>query len=1182
MNRYIAVLFAASLASLLPAQVNVGSLSGVVSDAGNAVVPNASVILTNEATGVVLRQSTTSSGAYVFIPLQPGSYRLSVEASGFKKLERPNITLQVGEKLGLDVKLEVGAVTESVEVKADSPLLTTTNANVGQVIDQQKILELPLPGRDTLRLVQLAPGVGGRDSNLGDLRLGGGRTRLVEFYVDGSPTSAAGDARATALPSIDAIQEFKVETNNLAAEYGRLSGGAINVQTRAGTNEFHGSLYNFTRDAIFNANTWDGNRRNSPRGEFSLNQFGGTIGGPIRIPKLYDGRNRSFFFFNYDAERRNDLGSLRFATMPTALERQGDFSQTLNSQGQRVTIYDPLTYDAATNTRRAFPNNRIPEGRFDPAAKYMLQLWPSPNRDGDPLTGLNNFSGINSSESARDNFTLRLDQNIGSAMRFYARLTSNYSTSNPNYWAGPATSGVRPSWLRETGSTVNWNWTPQPTLILAAQFGAAPRDFTYYPTFEGFDPTQVPFAANARRELDPRFIPNMNFERVAGLGVNFGTTWLRERYFFGSVSATKIWSKHTVKAGWEVRPVFLNNIEPGTPSGGAGFSGAWTGLNQQAAFAQQGSGLASFLLGLPDNFSFDSSQLGWAVSFRNHAFYVQDDYKVSQKLTLNLGLRWEYEAPMTERFNRLAIVDHNADNGYRINSNYNFARDVIGANQLPAGSPVPNLSGPFLGGVGLTNTPQFPGRGNTRQVFSNFGPRLGLAYKLSNTLVLRTGGGILYSGYTGNASGSDSLSIQRFFRTRGDALFTADNGRTAIASLSNPFPNNAGLQFATNDPTEITRRYIGSGLFAYQYDHRPSYELSYNFGLQKEFKRWVFEGTFIGNRGVNLYVGGNPWVNPLDFSYLSLGANMDRAVANPFFNAGLPENGFQITRATIPYKNLLRPQPHLVGDNRILQRATGLSQYLAGYFRAERRYSNGLSVLLSYTISKLIENTSAKTGSVYPLPQDGKDFSDLRSVSVQDIPQKLVVTYLYDLPFGRGRRFFSAPQGGAQKFANAIIGGWAVSGFTTIQSGYPLQIQQNDNYTGGQGWGRLRPTLLGDYRSGASNVADSIGFPNEAKGRYLNRNAFSITNRYGIGTVPVALPNYRQPNFYGTDLALMKDFRFGEKRYLQIRAEAQNAFNTPVFQLGNNEMNIQNANFGLFNATANQPRNMQFGARFVF
>ncbi|MBL8228364.1 MAG: carboxypeptidase regulatory-like domain-containing protein [Bryobacterales bacterium] len=1166
----------------LSAQVNAGALSGTVQDPAGAIVPSAKVTLQSEQTGVEQVVNTSGAGVYLFPTLQPGTYRVSVEAPGFKRATRAGIVIQVGEKLGVDFRLEVGAVTETMNVTAESPLLTTTNANIGQVVDQKKIMELPLPGRDTIRLVQLAPGVGGINSNLGDLRFGGGRIRQAEFYVDGSPTSAAGDARATALPSIDAIQEFRVETNNLSAEYGRLSGGAINIQTRAGTNELHGSLYDFARDDVFNANSWDGNRRGSPRGTFTLHQFGGTIGGPMLVPKLYNGRNRTFFFFNYDAERRYNDGALAFATMPTAAERTGDFSQTLNNNGQRVTIYDPSTYNAASNSRQPFAGNRIPESRFDPAARYMLSLWPAANRQGDPLNGLNNFGAVNSSQSRRDDFTGRFDHNINPNHRIYLRVTRKYFKDQPAYWAGPATSGVRNTWQYETGSTLNYTGTITPTTILTAQFGATARNFTYYPLFNGFDPTQVPFAGNARRELDPRFVPNMSFERVSALGVNFLTTWLRERYFIGTASVTKIWNRHTLKAGYEIRPTYLNNIEPGAPSGRAAFDGAWTGLNQQAPFAQQGAGLASFMLGLPNNFSFDSGQLGWALSFRNHAWYVQDDFRVNSKLTLNLGLRWDYEAPMTERFNRLAVIDFDSESGVRSNANWNFQRDVLGTGQLPAGVPSPVIAGPFRGGMGVVGTPAFPGRGGSQRVYNNFGPRLGMAYQLRPTTVLRAGFGIIYAGYTGNASGSDSLSVQRFFRTTGTSLITLDNGRTNFATLTNPFPNDAGLIRATNDPAEILRRYQGNSGFAYQYNQRPSYEISYNAGIQQQIGKWAVEASFIGNRGLRLYIDGNVWLNPIDMQFLSLGATLERPVANPFAGAGNAENGNALTAASIPYKQLLRPMPHLVGDTRILRAPIGQSTYLAGYFRAERRYSNGLSVLFAYTASKLIENTPGKAGSAYGLPQDGRTFSDIRGLSVQDIPQKLVATYLYDLPFGKGKKWANNVTGGAGKVLDAVIGGWAVSGFTIIQSGYPLQITQNDNYTGGMGLGRLRPTLVSDQIRTSVSVKDSVGFANQARGAYLNRAAFAVTNRYGVGNVPATLPNLRQPRFNVTDLAVMKNFRFKERMQLQVRLESQNAFNHPVFNLGGNDLNIQSATFGYMNSVISQPRNMQFGARFVF
>ncbi|MDZ4801943.1 MAG: carboxypeptidase regulatory-like domain-containing protein [Bryobacteraceae bacterium] len=1170
-----------AVVSVVTAQVNTSSVSGTVLDASSAGVAGAGVTLSNQETGVRLTATSGSAGNYLFPALQRGIYRLTVEAPGFKTFERSGLTLAVGDKIGVDVKLELGNVTEKIEVTAETPLLTTTNASLGQVIDNRKIMELPLPGRDPARLVQLAPGVGGRDSNLGDLRLGGGRTRLVEFYVDGSPTSAVSDARSTALPSIDAIEEFKVETNNLSAEYGRLSGGAINIQTKAGTNQWHGSLYEFGMSDIFNARDWDSNRRGASKAAFQRHLFGGTIGGPVMIPKLYNGRNRSFFFFNFDGERQNQEGLLRLATMPTALERAGDFSQTLNTSGQKVTVYDPTTYNPATNSRTPFANNQIPSNRFDPVSRYMLSLWPLPNRPGDPGNGVNNFAGQSSSESQRNDITARFDQNFGSSQRLYVRLTRKNSQSLPNYWAGPATSGVRPSWETQTGSTVSYNWTVRPTFLVSAQFGAAPRDSTYYPVFDNFDPTQIPFAANAKRELDPRFIPNMNFEKVSGLGVNFQTTWLRDRYFFGNLSATKIWSRHTVKFGYEQRKSYLNNNEAGTPSGGANFDGRWTGVNYNAAFAQQGSGFASYLLGLPNNFNFDGNKFGWAVLFANHALFVQDDYKVSNKLTLNLGLRWEYEAPETERFNRLIYSDYGADMGFKVRSDFNFQRDVIATGLLPAGSPAPNLSGPFLGGIGVVASPTRSERGNSNSQWKNFGPRLGLAYALDAKTVLRSGFGILYSGFTGNASGAGSLSMQTYFNSTGSAIVTRDNGATPAVSLSNPFPADAGLFPGTNDPAEIIRRYMGNSSFGYAIDQRPSYEISYNLGLQRQIGKWVAEASFVGNRGVHLYVGGNPLMSTLDPPYLSLGTVLDRNVPNPFFGTLAANNNSVLNQPTVAYKYLLMPYPHLAGGTRILQRSTGNSTYTGGFFRLERRYSSGISLLLSYTVSKLIEDTAAKTGTQYGLPQDGKTFKDIRGISVQDIPQKLVATYLYDLPFGKGKRWLGSPSGAGGRVADAVVGGWKVSGFTVIQSGYPLQVRQTDNFIGGLGYGNLRPTLVGNYVNDNS-VSSAVGFPAAGKPRYLNLEAFQTTPRFQFGSVPHVLPNLRQPRFNQTDFSVMKNFNFTEKSFLQIRLESTNFFNHPVFQLDANAQNVQRAEFGYLQSLQNSPRTMQFGARFVF
>ena len=1167
--------------ALLTAQVNTGSISGLVSDGSGSSIAGAVVTLLNTETGIRQTSSSSSAGTYLFTPLQPGSYTVRAEAKGFKSIERAGLRLEIAQKLGVDVQLPVGDAAETVQVTAEAPLLDTTNASVGQVIDRRKIMELPLPSRDPLRLAQIAPGVGGRDSSLGDFRLGGGRVRQAEFYVDGSPTSAVGDARAVGLPSIDAIQEFKVETNNLSAEYGRSSGGSINIQTRSGGNAYHGSLYEFGQSELFNANSWDNNRRGSPLGSYQQHQFGGTIGGPVVLPKIYDGHNRTFFFFNFDGFRQYQEGSLRFATVPTALERQGDFSKSLDIAARPITIYDPLTYDPATNQRSAFPANKIPTNRFDPVAAYMLRLFPESNRAGDP-NGQNNFAGFNSDDTRRNNFTFRADQNFGTNHRLYLRITRNAFHDDPNYWAGPATAGVRNTYVLEPSSSVNYSWTARPTLIITSQFGVTPRVSEFAPKFDGFDPTQIPFAANARASLDPRYIPNLSFEKLSGLSGTFITTNLRERYFVGNVSATKIWARHTLKVGYEIRKPYLNDSEPGAPSGSGNFDGAWTGLNQQATQAQQGSGFASYLLGIPNNFSFDSGKEAYALGFGNHGAYVQDDFRVTSKLTLNLGLRWEYETPITERYNRLVTVDYQADNGYKIRPGYDFNRDVIGAGLLPAGSPIPKLQGPFLGGVVPVASSRFPERGNTQSNPYNFGPRFGLAYRITPTTVFRGGFGILYASYTGNASGSDSYGASAFFKTRGTANITTDSGRTYMATLSNPFPNDAGLLVGTNDQTVTQNRYFGNINRSFEWNHKPAYEIQYNGGLQQQLGQWVFEGTFVANKGVHLYVGGNPSYNTLDPAYLSLGAQLEKAVPNPFFGAGLPDNATQLSAPTIPYKFLLLPHPNLTGGAVILQRPSGNSQYFAGYFKAERRYTNSLSLLVSYSVTKLIDDTDGKASNPYSLPQDGANFRDIRGLSAQDIPQKLVVTYLYDLPIGRGKRFLSHANGIGGKALDAIAGGWKIAGFSLIQSGYPLQIQQTDNFTAGIGYGKLRPSLTGQSYFG-SDISSSVGLPGQGQtGRYVNPAAFSVTPRYSFGNSPAVLPNMRQPRYNQTDLALLKQFRFTESRFVELRVEAQNAFNHPIFQLDNNTMNIQNANFGLFNSTANSPRNLQFGVRFVF
>jgi hypothetical protein len=564
--------------------------------------------------------------------------------------------------------------------------------------------------------------------------------------------------------------------------------------------------------------------------------------------------------------------------------------------------------------------------------------------------------------------------------------------------------------------------------------------------------------------------------------------------------------------------------------------------------------------------------------------YVQDDYKVSRRLTVNLGLRWEYEAPETERFNRIVYVDSKADSGLKVNPNFNWQRDVIAAGYLPSSVPTPNLTGPFPGVVGLVSSSARSSRNGTDPYWKNFGPRLGMAWQIDSKTTLRAGFGILYSGYTGNASGTGSLAINNYINSSGTATITKDGGQTVFGTLANPFPGNYGLNPAITDWNAMKDLYLGTYAYGYELDHRPSSEMSYNIGLQRTLKdTWLFEGSFVGNQGRHLYVGGNPALGTMDSPNLALGATpLEKQVPNPFYGMLPASNTSALAQKTIAYKFLLNSEIAWPGGGlRSLQRSTGSSHYTGGMFRVERRFKAGLSLQVAYTISKLIEDTSAKTSSAYGLPQDGKSFQDIRNLSVQDIPQKFVATYLYALPFGKGQKWMRDTSTGGRKVLDAIAGGWKVAGFTIMQSGYPLQIRQNDNFTGGLNYGPLRPTLVGDYMTGTS-IGDATGAPATGKPRYVNLAAFQVTPRYQFGTSPSTLPNMRQPRYNQTDLAIMKDFHFGEAKFLQVRLDSTNFFNHPLFQLDANAQNIQRSEFGYFQSQMNGPRTMQFGARFVF
>lgn len=1164
MHRVLTLALALTFA--VSAQVNTGSVQGVVSDASGAVVPAATVTVRNLATGVALTVGTNDVGFYLAQGLLPGRYEIEVKATGFKPARLPGLLVQVGDQLRQNFVLEVGAVTETVEVTAEAPLLQAVNASLGVVVDTRRILDMPMLSRDVRNLARLAPGVSGGG------RIGGAaRAGVYGFYVDGVPADSARANIAVGRPSVEAVAEFKVETNNLSAEYGRLTGGALNIVTRGGSNQFHGSLYEFFWNHKMNANSWQNNFRGFGKSGFKRNMFGAGASGPVLLPG-YDGRNRTFFFFGYDGNRENRDAVMRTATLPTELERQGDFSQSLRL-GQPVRVFDPFAYNAATGRRTPFPGQRIPADRFSPLAQALLKLYPAPNRTPDPGTQANNYEGPSQRKGYGNDITARADQTLSDNHRLFFRFTQNDFGTLQNPWMGPATA-EHDQFQDNFSNTLSYNANLGPTFILAANGGLA-REWIRYgrsARAAGFDLASLPLAPNYKPLLDDNFMPVVTLQDKNGIYQTWRAADIKSWKWYGSAAATKIAGIHTLKAGYVYTKYFGNFSDNEAPAGVWNFNSTWTQESPAAGVGQDGFGMASMLLGVPASYSF-TQIVRTANAWTNHGAYLQDDVRLTRRLTLNLGIRWDFEMPATERYNRLWFWDDRIQTGWRTNPAFDWTRDVVLRGALPADAPVPTLGQTYAGYVGFPLTPAYPGRGSSQAFWKNFSPRLGAAYQVTPKTVVRGGWGRFSHGFTGRASGAGSAGLHPFVTARGSMVTTVDGGRTVAATIDNPFPNDNGLRPAMNDPARITEAIAGQGLGSiYHWIKKPAYDDSFNFSLQRELPAsTVVEVSYAGNRGHRLNTTSVRVLNYLPAKYLSQGALLRRTIPNPFVGSNLPIGPWTPSDAlqrtpTIEYQRLLATLPHAVTINMNHYNVAD-SWYNAMFVRLEKRLTHGLSVLGAYTLSKLITDIAGQ-------PQDGVTVRDVRALSEDDAPHRLVLSFLYELPVGRGRAWLSDTSTLRGKLLDGMFGGWRLAGIYDYLSGRPLQVAQSSQTTG-LGLNQ-RPSIVGPYRR-VDDVRKAVGLPGQTTALYVNRDAFAVTPPYTIGTAPLYMPNLRGPGRQQWDLSLMKTFILREKVRLQFRAEAENAFNQVNF--ANPTMNIQSAAFGTIDNTQTGPRQLQIGAR---
>ncbi len=1129
------------------------SLTGRITDGTGAVVPGAKITVTALATAVETTVDTNEQGLYDVPLLPPGSYNVAVSKAGFQTLRQTGLELAVQQVARLDLTLQVGQVSESIEVHAQSIVLESETATLGQVVQSKQITELPLLGRNTYALAMLVPGVrpsGGVNNLVVDqistvsYAINGQRAAANEFLLDGAPNSAPSQNQPVINANPDMVQEFKVETNGFSAEYGRAAGGVFNVVTRSGSNNYHLSLYEFLRNDALNANDWFANAGRQKAPPFKFNQFGGTVGGPVTIPKIYNGRNKTFFFASVESVRFVQ-GITFTGTVPRAPELAGDFSNVRNAAGAPITIYDPLTTApnpaGAGSLRQPFAGNRIPDDRIDPIARNAAKFFPAPNAPGNAITGVNNYARTDGNKVNKDSVSYRVDHYFSERNRVFGRYSADdtpFIRAAPYGPANPGSPGTGPQTFGRRNAVVEDTHTFGPTLLATFRYSVT-RLSNFRSAFsEPFDIATLGFPASLGPQLVPRAFPNFSITgyNVTGsipnivVGGSLGATdiiRLGNTTHAPQVSMMKSLTRHTIKTGFDYRVIQFNNLQTGANTPVFNFNAAFTqGPNPSTSSATAGHAFATFLLG-----DVSSGNINPAPAVANqtkyYAAYVQDAYKVSTRLTLNLGLRWEMETPRTDRFNQL--------------TNFDFAaRPPLNATGL-------DMHG-VLAFVGVNGLP----RTNSHYDGNNFAPRFGFAYQLAPKTVLRGGSGLFYSSITGIGSGFGSFGTSGFQAQT--TMVTSLDGLTPFNTLRNPYPN--GLVQApgnTQGPASLlgqTVNFTDRGIVT-------PYSVQWNFNIQRELPGSILaEIGYIGSHGLKLQQ--NLTLNQLPDSALALKDSLRTLAPNPFFgqiSAGV------LAQTTVSRAQLLRPYPHF--DGVTSSNATWASSIYHGLaMKAEKRYSNGLTVLASYTYSKSMDysiGTFAGEDLGGAGIQNHNNLRAERSVSTLDQTHRFIFNTVYELPV------FKSGHGPAGK----LLGGWQIGAILSAYSGAPLGMNSATNNTFSQGGGQ-RP----DW-SGVSAKLDS-----PTPQRWFDVTRFTAPPAYTFGNSARTYSGLRSDGARQLDTSLVKNTTFAEKWNLQFRTEFFNLTNTPRFAPPN--ISQGNPQFGVVSAMSNQSRVIQFALKLIY
>jgi hypothetical protein len=1145
-----------------------GSIGGRITDGSGAVLPGATVTATNLATNISASATANNQGVYTLLYLRPGTYTVTVELSGFKKLAREGIEVRVDDRIGLDLILEVGEIQETITVAGESPLLEMSSGSAGQVIDQRRISLMPLSDGNPFVLSRLVPGV----AYTGDLKFSrpfdnagtssinaDGSTGGNEFTLDGSPNMASG-RRVAFVPPAGAVQEFKVETASFDAADGHTAGAMVNVTLKSGTNLLKGEGYYYLRDEGLSATDFFVNKTGGTKPSLGYDRFGGHLGGPVMLPG-YDGQNRTFFFgaveWLYD-----EFPEPGPQTVPTEAMRNGDFSALL---AQGIVIYDPATARLVGGrvVRTPFSNNIIPSNRISPIARELLKYFPLPNQPGD-AQGRSNYFSVNPRTDDFYSISLRVDHRLTDKQQMFVRYTRNDRQEARGNWAG-LVNGIRPIgnllFRINDGVTADHVYTMSSSALLNVRAGWQRFQEPNIRQHQGvFDPASLGFPSSVVQSFgDAKYLPLFDFESLSDIGQNLGATTIHSIYSL-QPTLTRMFGSHSLRAGYDLRLYRERGFELGRQAGQYDFRSNFTRERDNSA-GLFGQDIASFLLGLPTGGSIDRNTTRLNDTWYQ-GVYVQDDWKIADRLTLNLGVRYEYEAATTDSQNR-NVRGFDADAAVSIEA---------AAAAAYATRPIPEVPASAFNVRGGLQFASDSNRGFWDADTNNIQPRVGFAYQLSDRTVVRGGWGI----YTvpliiaGN--------FQPGFSQSTAIVPTLDNGLTLRASLADPFPE--GVQ----DPVGAARgadTFLGQDLSRFvPIDFNNAQNMRYMITVQRELPgQWLVEAGYVGSRGWDLTTGGGGQAGEIELNavpaqYLSAVRSRDQVaidrltqqVPNPLQGL-LPGTGFN--GANIARQQLLRPYPQF-GNIRTFD-DNGTSRYNSAQVKVERRFHSGYTVLAAYTWSTFTER-------VFKLNATDTEYEE--RLSEFDVPHRFVISGIWELPFGRQRRW----AGGVNRFVDGFIGGWSVQAIGQLQTGRPISFHDRNIYFNGD-LSALKTNYSGDTNDPVFDISgfyfndtpvQTGGVPDPVKQRNDPRIRLANNLRY----FPSRVPGLRGQGLHLWDISLVKQVRFSDRVRAQFHVEFLNAFNHPVFNNPNTDPT--NAAFGKVTSQNNLPRDIQIAAKIVF